>query len=245
MFKRLFTAAALALLLAAPAWAKGALPAEPSNFTLEVALATAMRNNPDITAAESKLRQAQLEKEQQDLWWAKTLRANVNYNVLGTQGGGQAVTTDGTVLPAAAIGFNVNLGDVLAGPKQSARAVEDVRIAEAELRKTTLAVATQVTAAYQEYQAAKQVAGMSEDMLAAADTDLRVIERTFARGLAGANQLVGARLAVQRVRADQVQVSGNVVKAWTNLLNAMGDPAWIPGANAPNGTNAAGAAERR
>jgi outer membrane protein TolC len=229
MFKRLFTAAALALLLAAPAWAKGALPAEPSNFTLEVALATAMRNNPDITAAESKLRQAQLEKEQQDLWWAKTLRANVNYNVLGIQGGGQAVTTDGTVLPAAAIGFNVNLGDVLAGPKQSARAVEDVRIAEAELRKTTLAVATQVT----------------EDMLAAADTDLRVIERTFARGLAGANQLVGARLAVQRVRADQVQVSGNVVKAWTNLLNAMGDPAWIPGANAPNGTNAAGAAERR
>lgn len=234
MFKHTFLTALLGIaLIGAPAIAEAkGLPAEPANFTLDVALTRAVRNNPNIQAAEARLRQAQIEKENQDLWWARTLRANANYNMLGNQGGVTAITPDGTVLPTAAIGVGLNLGDILAGPKNSARAAEAVVIAEAELRRTTLEIAANVTAAYQEYQAAKEVALLTDDMMAAAETDMKIAERQFARGQSAANGLVGARLAVQRVRADRVQLTGNVAKTWTNLLNLMGATDWVPGSDA-------------
>ena len=94
------------------------LPAEPANLTLEAVLTRAVRNNPNIRAAEAKLRQARLEKENQDLWWARTLRANANYNVLGSGAGSvQAITPDGTILPTAAIGVGFNLGICWPGPR--------------------------------------------------------------------------------------------------------------------------------
>lgn len=232
MLKHLMLAGMLLIATPALADAKPALPAEPANFTLDVALAKAMRNNPNIQAAEARLRQAQLEKENQDLWWARTLRANVNYAPFGGNGGGVTITPDGTVLPTAAIGVGMNLGDVLAGPKNSARAEQAIVIAEADLKKTMLEVASNVTAAYQEYQAAKQVASFSGDMVEAAEADVKIAERQFARGNSAVNSLLGARLAVQRVRADQVTTSGNVATAWTNLLNLMGDKAWLPGESA-------------
>lgn len=231
MFKYTFLTALLGVaLMGAPtiAEAKG-LPAEPANFTLDVALTRAVRNNPNIQAAEARLRQARIEKENQDLWWARTLRANMNYAPFGGNFGGANISADGTVLPTAVFGIGANLGDMLAGPKNSARAAEAVVIAEAELKRTTLEIAANVTAAYQEYQAAKEVALLTDDMMAAAETDMKIAERQFARGQSAANGLVGARLAVQRVRADRVQLTGNVAKTWTNLLNLMGTTEWIPG----------------
>lgn len=223
----LLAALLVALLVAtpAPALARGALPAEPADFTLELALASALRHNPTLQAAEARVAQAKLDQEQQDLWWARTLRANANYNMLGNQGYGTAVTPDGTVLPTAAIGIGFNLGDLLGGPKASAKAAQAVVIAEAELRRTALEIAGQVTAAYQEYQAAKLVAGWSDEAIEAAETDVRTAERSFARGQSQASQLVGARLAVHRVRADTAASSGNVAKAWVHLLTVIGDPA--------------------
>jgi outer membrane protein TolC len=244
MYKRLMATAllGLALLATSPAAAeaKGGLPPEPQNFTLEVALTRAMRFNPNIQMAEARLAQARLEKESQDLWWARTVRANANYNVLGNQNGYQAVTPDGTILPTAAVGVGINLGDLLAGPKNSARAEQAVVIAEAELKRTTLEVANQITAAYQEYQAAKLVAGWAGEAIEAAEVDLKVSERQFARGASAANTLVGARLAVHRVRTDSVTSTGNVAKTWSNLLTLIGDPGLSV---AP--VNAATTAERR
>lgn len=227
MYKRMIatTVLGIALLAPAPAFAKGGLPAEPQNFTLEVALTRAMRHNPSIQMAEARLTQARLEKESQDLWWARTIRANANYNVLGNNPQFGNVTPDGTVLPVAAIGVGVNLGDLLAAPKTVARAEQAVVIAEAELRRTSMEVANQVTAAYQEYQASKYVAGFADEAIEAAETDLRVSERQFSRGASAANSLLGARLAVHRVRADSAQSAGNVAKAWANLITLVGDPA--------------------
>lgn len=221
---------AVSALGAAPAEAK-ALPAEPANFTLEAALTRAVRHNPNIQAAEARLRQARLEKENQDLWWARTVRANLNYAPFGGNigGSGTVVTADGLVLPTAVFGIGANLGDMLAGPKNSARAAEAVVIAEAELKRTTLEVAANVTAAYQEYLAAKEIATLTDDMMLAAETDMKIAERQFARGQSAANGLVGARLAVQRVRADRIQLTGNVAKTWTNLLSLMGATDWVPG----------------
>lgn len=249
MTKRMFVATLLGLALLAPlgwagaAEARGGLPAEPPSFTLEVALARALRHNPALQVAEARVAQARLEKESQDLWWARTVRANANYNVLGNNPQFGNVTPDGTVLPVAALGVGVNLGDLLAAPKTVARAEQAVLIAEAELRRTSLEVANQVTAAYQEYQAAKLVAGFADEAIEAAETDLRVSERQFARGASAANSLVGARLAVHRVRADSVQSVGNVAKAWANLITLVGDPALslVPTA----GPAAATATERR
>lgn len=242
MYKRMIATTLLGLMLlgTSPAYAKGGLPAEPQNFTLEVALTRALRNNPSIQAAEARLHQARLEKETQDLWWARTVRANANYNVLGNNPQFGNVTPDGVVLPVAAVGVGLNLGDLLAGPKQSARAEQAVVIAEAELRRTSLEVANQVTVAYQEYQAAKLVSGWSGEAIEAAETDLKVSERNFARGQSQANALVGARLAVHRVRADSVQSAGNVAKAWANLVTLVGDPTLsiVP-------QNAASTADRR
>jgi outer membrane protein TolC len=231
MIKHTFALAAmLTALTQSPALA-GALPQEPDNFTLEVALNTAARHNPSIQAAEAKLEQAKLDKEQADLWWAQAINANANY-VAGQQGYGSSVTATGTVLPTAAIGIGMNLGNLLNGPKQSARATQNIVIAEAELRKTTLQTASAVTAAYAEYQAAKQVASMSPEMVQAAETDMRVAERSFERGLSQANSLVGARLAVHHTRIDSVTLGGNVMKSWSNLLNVMGDDRWVDNSGA-------------
>lgn len=216
----------LAAFLALPPAARaGALPAEPEGLTLEVALATARRNNPDIQAAEARLRQARLEKEGEDLWWARTIRGQANYAPFGNTGGmGGAVTADGVAIPAAAVGVGFNLGELLAGPKRSASAYEAVVIAEADLRKTTLAVAAQVTAAYQAYQGAKQIAATSGDVVAAAEADLRTAERQFGRGEAAANDLLGARLAVSRVRVDRIQTHSTVASSWMALVAVMGAP---------------------
>lgn len=226
MSKRTIALMVLAASLAAgPAEAKTGLPPEPPAFTLEAALTRAVRHNPSIQVAEARVQQAKLEKESQDLWWARTIRANANYNMLGQQGGLQAVTPDGTILPTAAIGVGLNLGELLNAPKQSARAEQAIVIAEAELKRTTLEVANQVTAAFQAYQAAKLVVGFSDEAIEAVETDAKIAERTFARGGSQANALVGARLAVHRVRADVVQSSGNVATSWANLITLIGDPA--------------------
>lgn len=247
MYKRTIATTFLGLALLAPMMgagpayaARGGLPGEPANFTLEVALTRAMRHNPSIQAAEARLAQARLEKENQDLWWARTLRANANYNVLGNNPQFGNVTAEGTVLPVAAVGVGLNLGELLAGPKNSQRAEHAVVIAEAELRRTSLEVANQVTVAFQEYQAAKVVAGWADEAIQAAETDLRVSERQFARGASAANAILGARLAVHRVRADSVQSVGNITKAWANLLTLVGDPGL---SIAP--ANAASTVERR
>lgn len=226
MYKRTIALMLIATALtAAPAQARAGLPAEPQNFTLEVALTRAVRNNPTIQMAEARLQQAKLEKESQDLWWARTIRANANYNMLGQQNGFQAVTPDGTILPTAAVGVGLNLGELLAAPKQSARAEQAIFIAEAELKRTTLEVANQVTVAYQEYLASKLVAGFTDEAVEAAELDAKIAERNFARGGSQANNLVGARLAVHRVKADGAQNSGNVAKSWANLITLIGDPA--------------------
>ncbi|MDB5100585.1 MAG: outer membrane protein TolC [Cyanobacteria bacterium RYN_339] len=224
MYKHLAAAIAFALVSATPAFADP-LPPEPQNFTLAAAIHTALRNNPGIQVAEAQVTQAKLDKEQADLWWANAVNANANYVLGGNQYG--TVTATGNVLPTAAVGVGMNLGTLLNGPKTSQRAAQNVIIAEANLRKTSLEVATAVTVAYQEYQAAKQLASISGDMVQAAETDMRVVERTFERGASQANTLVGARLAVVRSRVDQVQGSGNVTKAWSNLLNVMGDDHWV------------------
>lgn len=232
MYKHL-AAILIALTAASPAFADP-LPAEPQDFTLAAALRSAMRNNPNIQAAEVRLAQAKLDKDQADLWWARALNANANYVAGGNQYAN--VTANGTVLPTAAVGIGMNLGDLLNGPKASQRAQQNITIAEADLRRTTLEVANQVTAAYQEYQAAKQLASISGEMVQAAETDMRVVERTFERGASQANTLVGARLAVARTKVDQVQGSGNVAKAWANLLTVMGDDHWVSPADARTAT---------
>lgn len=226
MFKQTLVAlAAITALSAGPALASP-LPKEPEGFSLAMALSAATRNNPEIQAAEARLVQARLDKETADLWWARSINANANY-VVGNTGYYGNVTATGTVLPTAAVGVGVNLGDVLNGPKGSARAAQNVIIAEADLRRVTLAVSSNVTAAYEEYQAAKQVASMSGDTVQAAETDLRVMERAFERGQQQSNSLVDARLAVQKSRVDQLTGSGSVEKSWANLLSLMGDDHWV------------------
>ena len=109
MFKRLLLALAMATLPAAPALAS-ALPAEPANFTMEVAMTTALQHNPSITAAQARLTQAKLDEQTAQLWWARAINANANY-VVGNPYGGYTpnITATGLALPTAAAPADVAL----------------------------------------------------------------------------------------------------------------------------------------
>lgn len=224
MIKRLSAGLLLTGLICLPAQAIE-LPTEPQNFSLSSALQTALERNPSIRQAQARVELAKLDEAQAEWWWARSLNANTNY-VLGGNPYGN-VTATGNVLPTAGIGIGFNLGDVLNGPRNLERSRANVAIAEAELVKVRLEVSAAVTAAFQEYRSAKEIAALSGELVQAAQTDMRVAERTFERGLSQANSLVGARVAVNRSRIDQVQVLGNVAKTWANLLGLMGDPQWI------------------
>jgi outer membrane protein TolC len=226
MLKSLFTLGLMGLTLLAPAaaWAEGVLPGEPLGFTLAVAVNQAMRYNPDIQIAEARLKQAEIEKQAQDLWWARSINANANY-LVGNQYG--TVTQQGiNTLPSAALGMGVNLGDLLIGPKNSAKASQDVVIAQADLRRVTLKIAADVTTAFQAYESAKQIDAYSGSTISAAESDVKIAEREFSNGQSPVNMLLGARLAVARAHADQIQVAGNVAGTWTNLLCLMGGTNW-------------------
>ncbi|HEY9723400.1 MAG TPA: TolC family protein [Oscillatoriaceae cyanobacterium] len=220
MYKRLFLASALLLTMPGIALADEALPPEPQNFTLAVAIKTAMDHNPDILAAEAKVDEAKLDKQSQDLWWAHCFNASANYVAGGYNG--YSVNPNGALAPQAAAGVGLNLGTLLEGPKQSARAADEVQIAEADLRKTTLAVAATVTAAYEAYESAKSLAAMNTDALQSADADMQVAQRQFTTGEGAINVVFGARLAELKVRGDAITTKGDVATAWSNLLSAMG-----------------------
>lgn len=220
MYKRLFLATMLVLGLPGLAWADDALPPEPANFTLAVAVKTAMLHNPDIIAAQAKLDEAKQDKATQDLWWARAFNASANYVAGGY--GNYGVTANGALVPEAAAGVGMNLGDLLAGPKNSAKAADEVAVAQADLQKTTLAVAAQVATAYEAYESAKALSAMNGDAMQAADADMQAAERQFTLGEGGVNVILGARLAALKVHGDSIQSKGNVTAAWANLLSVMG-----------------------
>lgn len=218
----------LALVWGAPAWSL-ALPSEPADFTLESAISRAMAQHPAIQSARARVAQARLEKGRQDLWWARLFSANANYIVANPAVGYNAATAAGTS-PYAAVGLGFNLGDLLSGPRNVSSAEEALNMAEAELRRTALEVASQVSTTFQEYQAAKEAAALSMESITAAEADKLVVERQFSQGLAALNALSGARLAVRRAQQESSQSGGNVARAWSHLLSAMGESAWLESA---------------
>jgi outer membrane protein TolC len=210
------------LTLQAPALAQ-ARPAAPlAEVSLEDAVARARAHNPTIEAARIRVTQARLDAEAQRWWWARALRTQINMGLPGTPN--TLVTPEGTVLPTAAVGVLLNLGDVATAPASTARADQAVLLAEADYRRTVLDVSNQIAQAHAEYQAACRAAGWARLAIAAAEADVRVVERQFARGQVASNLLLGARLAHARAQAEAETQAGQATRAWSTLVTLMADP---------------------
>jgi|GEM_PF-5559982 len=190
-------------------------------LTLDAALQTARQNNPDIVGARAKLNQARLEAQDQDNWWARSLKANINHNFLGAPVG-QTVNADGVALPTAAIGLIVNLADLLNGPRAKQRGLEGITIAEAELNRTIADVLTQVANAYQNVQIARERQRLAKDTVSVAHADLHVGQRQFANGLGTANTILGLRLATERASGEQAAAELAVQVNWIALKTLLG-----------------------
>jgi outer membrane protein TolC len=209
------------LALNLPAWGATRPPA-PEELSLDEALQRAQKHNPVLAGARARVEQARLELETQRMWWARTMRANMNVGTMGF--GAPMLMTEGTLLPMAAVGVNINLGDVLTAPHNVARAEQAVRLLEAEERRAQLEVSNLITQAYYDYSAAQRLATLSDDTINTADTDVRVAERQFSRGLSAVNQVTQARLGAQRARGDATLAAVQVHKAWSQLITLVGDP---------------------
>ncbi|MEB3327899.1 MAG: TolC family protein [Candidatus Sericytochromatia bacterium] len=210
------------LTLQAPAQAQ-ARPAAPlAEVSLEDAVARARLHNPTIQAARIRVTQARLEAEAQRWWWARALRTQLNVGLPGTPN--VALTPEGTVLPTAAVGVLLNLGDVATAPAATARADQAVLLAEADYRRTVLEVSNQITQAHAEYQAARRAAGWARLAITAAEADVRVAERQFERGQVASNTLLAARLAHARAQAEAETQAGQATRAWSTLVTLVADP---------------------
>lgn len=223
--KHLLIALGSILLYGLPAWGAPSVPAF-ADMSLEEALQRAQRHNPVLAGARARVEQARLDVESQRLWWARAMRANMNVGTMGM--GSPMLATEGTLLPMAAVGVNVNLGDVLTASHNAARAEQALRLLEAEERRAQLEVTNLITQAYYDYTTALRLAGLSDVTITTADTDVRVAERQFSRGLSAVNQVAQARLGAQRARGDATQASAQVFKAWSNLITLVGDPSLQP-----------------
>jgi outer membrane protein TolC len=210
------------LMLQAPGLAQ-ARPAAPlAEVSLEEAVARAQRHNPTIEAARIRITQARLDADAQRWWWARALRANVNMALPGAPNA--IVTPEGTMLPTAAVGVLLNLGDVATAPATAARADQAVLLAEADYRRTVLEVSNQVAQAHAEFLAARRAVRWARIAIEATEADMRVAERQFARGQVAANQVVGARLAHARAQAEAETTEGQAARAWSSLVTLMADP---------------------
>lgn len=203
---------------------------EPLELTLAVALELGQKHNPVVAAARERVQSARLDHAGQQLWWARAMRANVNIGTVGA--GTPMLMTEGTLLPMAAVGLNINLGEVLTAPHNIARAEHTIHILEAEERRIQLETRDAIAQAYFDYVAAKRLEVLSDATIATADTDVKISERQFARGLSGINLVSQARLNARRARGDATLASVQVAKAWSRLVNLLGAPELLSSAPA-------------
>lgn len=196
--------------------------AEPT-LGLEDALSRALTHSPRVAQAQLRVAQARTDAEAQRWWWARAVRTNLNLGLPGA--GATAITPDGTLLPTAALGVALNLGEVLTAPLTSTRADQAVAIAEAEARAATLELANQIVQAHAEHAAARAQAGLATLAVEAAEAEWRTTERRFSQGLVDAGMLARARLARAAARAEAVRTASLQARAWAQLTTLVGDPA--------------------
>lgn len=211
------------------AWALGLVPAAASpawagpTLSLEDAVTRALRHNPRVEQARLRVEQARLDAATQAWWWARAVRTNVNVGLGGP--GTPTVTAEGTLLPTAAVGLFVNLGDIVTAPLASTQAQQALQLAEADQRAARLEVTNQIAQAHAEHEVACVQAGLAALAIEAAEAEWRVTERQFARGLVGAGALARARLARASARAEATRTASLQARAWAQLATLVADPA--------------------
>lgn len=229
------------LLVGVLAWALGGpalaapqvtIPAPPDDLSLEEAIAEAMRRSPEVKVAQSELARAEAEAGSQAMWPLRSLSANVSIvRRLDDAGGGLA---PGQVPGMVGLGgqtagayLTMNIGELVGGAFMMRAAHARMVTAQENLRLVKLQVATGVTEAYAAWVAQKKLMALRQDAIKASQSDVVVLERLFGRGGANINDLLKARLALSQSQVDLLTAEGEYNRAWTTLLQRMGDSAWL------------------
>lgn len=208
------------------------IPEPPATLTLEEALTRAMRESPEVKVAESELARAQAEAGSQALWPLRSLTANVSI-VRQLDGSGLGLApgqTPGAVGfggPTAGAYLTMNVGELIGGAFMMRAAHARMRTAEENLRLVKLQVATGVTEAYAAFSAQKKLMALRREAIKASQSDVVVLERLFGRGGASINDLLKARLAVSQSHVDLLTAEGEYNRAWTTLMQRMGQSDWL------------------
>lgn len=215
--------------LAAPAVV---IPEPPANLSLEEAISRAMRESPEVKVAESELTRARSEAGSQAMWPLRSVTANVSI-VRQIDGSGLGLApgqTPGSVGfggPTAGAYLNLNVGELVGGAFMMRAAQARVTTAEENLRLVKLQVASGVTEAYAAWSAQTKLMALRKEAIKASQSDVLVLERLFGRGGANINDLIKARLAVSQSQVDLLTAEGEYNRAWTTLLQRMGQSGWL------------------
>ncbi|MEB3197578.1 MAG: TolC family protein [Candidatus Sericytochromatia bacterium] len=199
--------------------------AAPADLSLPAALERAVQHNPGVVQAQARLEQARLDQESQGWWWARAIRASLN--LTNNMAGSAAVTPEGTLLPNAALGVNLNVGDLLTAPQSNQRSAAAVRIAEADYRRTVLDVVNQVSAAHQELLMARRQVLLAQAAVETAELEARLAARELSRGQGAVQQLANARLNARRLRHEVASAQQQVAMRWSQLVTLVGDPSLV------------------
>lgn len=238
----MFRKTLMALAVSIPLWGSQAfmaqaaptvvIPEPPANLSLEEALTRAMQESPEVKVAESELARAQAEAGSQAMWPLRSVTANVSI-VRQLDGSGLGLApgqTPGSVGfggPTAGAYLNLNIGELIGGAFMMRAAHARMVTAEENLRLVKLQVATGVTEAYAAWSAQKKLMALRREAIKASQSDVVVLERLFGRGGANINDLLKARLAVSQSQVDLLTAEGEYNRAWTTLLQRMGQSTWL------------------
>lgn len=235
---------------AGPALAAVVIPEPPAELSLEDALTRAMKSSPEVKTAESELARAEAEAGSQALWPLRSVSANVSIvrqldgSALGLAPG-QTPGAVGFGGPTAGAYLTFNLGELIGGAFMMRAAHARLVSAQENVRLVKLQVATGVTEAHAAWSAQSKLLSLRREAIKASQSDVVVLERLFGRGGANINDLLKARLALSQSQVDLLTAEGEYNRAWTTLLQRMGDSAWLESAKAaitpPSKRNANGA----
>jgi outer membrane protein TolC len=209
-----------------------ALPAPPASLSLSEALARAMRDSPEVRIAEAELMRAEAEAKNQALWPLRSVTANVSIvrQLNGAGSGlapGQAPGAVGFGGPTAGAYLTMNVGELIGGMHMMRAASARVTTARENVRLVKLQVATGLTEAYAAWSAQKKLMALRQEAIKASQSDVVALERLFGRGGASLNDLLKARLAFSQSQVDLLTAEGDYNRAWTTLLQRMGDSGWL------------------
>ncbi|HXT14007.1 MAG TPA: TolC family protein [Gemmatimonadaceae bacterium] len=217
----------LVALLAIPAQLAFAQAPARSELTLEDAIATAHRNNPNYLTTENNLRNSVSQVRQ--AYSALLPSANTSFSTRYQQGGTQFVQgvaiggSGDTYQSSYQLGLSYNINGAVAFAPRAARAGRDA--AEADITSAAALLRSQVTTQYIQALKSQAQADLTDSLLSTATGQLDLANAKMAVGAATIVDVRNAEVGVGQAQVNQVIAHNNAQIDKVRLFQLMGVPA--------------------